>query len=135
MAIFAFGSCTTFAGLEQDAAEIRQQLREDQLKLISDRQVAWELCESGEITFEEYGELMRQTDECEEEAKDRADQAIEDSLDDAKDNLERDTNLNKDRGKGFLFSVSEIIMLLLFGGGGGIATVSAAKAIKEKRGS
>jgi hypothetical protein len=127
------GACTTLAGLEEDAAEIRELLREDQLKLMEDRRVAWELYDGGEITLEEYLDLMEQTDEFEQEARERAEGAVDDALEDAKDRIEREKDISKERGKSFVFSLLDIIIYSLLGGVGVGALSVAGKSTVDKR--
>ena len=127
------GSCTTLAGIEEDAVQIRELLREDQLKLIEDRRVAWEMYDSGEITLDEYLDLMAQTDEFQEEAEKRAADAVDDAVADAKERLVRDRDLSKERGKSFVFSLLEIIMYSVLGGGGVAGLAVAGKTAADKR--
>lgn len=130
VASFAFVGCATFAGLEEDAVEIRQELAADQFKLQQDRKVAWEMYEAGEITFATYSDLMRQTDELEAESVERAKEGIDEAVDDAKERLARERESVKTRGEGLLFSATQLILLLL---GGSAATVGGASAIGHYR--
>lgn len=130
IAAFAFVGCATFAGIEEDAVAIRQELATDQLQLQQDRKEAFALYDAGEISFAEYVELMRQTDELEAESIERAREGIDEAVEDAKERLERERESTKSRGKGLIFSVTQLILLLL---GGSAATVGTTSAIGHYR--
>ncbi len=114
----SFMGCATLAGFEEDVSEVRQELVQDLVE-------ADGMLQRGEITVEEWIELREQSKEL---AKDDLTEAV----DAARDTFVEDIEKSKERGKGILFSLSELILMVLTGsaGVGGAAFVAGSKKNK-----
>jgi len=106
LCLVAFAACVSpFEYVDTEILETRQQLR-------ADLEAAEASLVEGEISKNEYDELVAQAKEI---AEDRL-QAIPGGV---KDIVEQNAETLKERGKGFLLTVTDVVLMLLLGTGAG----------------
>ena len=114
----AVACISPFEYVDDEVFAVRQQLHEDLA-------AAESALLSGEITEEEYDILVEQSTEI-------AEARLEELPGDVKEIVEQNKEKLKERGKGFLLSLTDILLMIALGGGAGASGLAGVQRRQKK---